>query len=196
MKKEFVWVVSSELIEKKIGKINKFKIFKFNDLTEIFEKAIFINREEAEKNEKYKQIIPYTVFINKEKEVLMVKRTKNQSEKRLHEKLSVGIGGHINPEDKGPTAEMTFFNALNRENNEELHIENLNKLEYIGLIYNDSNEVSRVHIGIMFRAFVDNAEIKEKENFIGSWINHKNLNEEEKEKMEEWSKIALKYVGV
>jgi len=77
-----------------------------------------------------------------------------------------------------------------------LHIENLNKLEYIGLIYNDSNEVSRVHIGIMFRAFVDNAEIKEKENFIGSWINHKNLNEEEKEKMEEWSKIALKYVGV
>lgn len=196
MKNEMVWVVKEHIINNEIGDINNFKYVNFLKLNNIFKKAFFMKREKAEHDENYKQIIPYTIFQNTNENYLLVKRTKNQSEKRLHNKLSIGIGGHINPIDKGLTEEMTFLNALNRENNEELDIDKLINIEYKGIIYDKSNSVSRVHLGILFKATVNNAKIKEKENFLSEWLDSDSLKDLKDENFETWSKIALKSLGV
>ena len=193
---EMVWVVSTELLNKTVPNLKGFRKMLFKALEPLFNNAEFLKRSEAEYNETFKQIIPYVVF-TKENKILVVKRTKKQTEKRLHEKLSIGIGGHINPIDDANHGEMTLLNGLNREINEELEINNLKKLEYQGLLYNDSNEVSRVHLGIVFKATVDDAKIKEKENFELSWMTTQEL-ELHKEKLEEWSIItfeSLKKLG-
>src|SRR4029079_3380241 len=61
----------------------------------ISSKHFFIDRPTAEKSPQYKQIIPYVV-IRHEDSFFLLERTSNQTESRLHHKLSLGIGGHIN----------------------------------------------------------------------------------------------------
>ncbi len=86
---------------------NFFKI-KFSDFVEILESGNFYERNALENDYNYKQIIPYVVFRNFQDEILVLKRTQNQGEKRLHNKISIGIGGHINKGDNGITMEQTF----------------------------------------------------------------------------------------
>ncbi|WP_129409973.1 hypothetical protein [Marinitoga lauensis] len=90
--KEKVWVVDNEVLED-IEFYNGFTIVEQNILEKIFNNAYFIDRELAETDESKKQIIPYVVIKNENNEILVVQRTKNQTEKRLHNLYSVGIGG-------------------------------------------------------------------------------------------------------
>ncbi|MGM0641154.1 MAG: NUDIX domain-containing protein [Thermotogota bacterium] len=194
---EKVWVCPTELIENNFGNLKEFNNIPFVELNKIFENSYFKKREEVENDESLRQIIPYVVFQKETGEILVVKRTKKQSEKRLHDKISVGIGGHINPIDKEvESSEMTFFNGLNREINEELIVHKLNKLEYIGIIYDNSNSVSRVHMGILFLAKVNDAEINEKENFENEWLLPSEIIKQNISKMETWSIVSLKALEV
>lgn len=192
--KEKVWVVDNEILES-IDFYNGFTIVEQKILENLFKNAYFIDRDLAEKDESKKQIIPYVVIKNEREQILVVQRTKKQTEKRLHNLYSVGIGGHINPIDKNDIPELTFYNGLNRELNEELYIDKLKSLEYVGLILDNSTEVSRVHLGFLFIAYVTNADIREKENFNELW-----LEESEFKKFngnfEGWSKIALRALEV
>src|SRR4030042_1667445 len=64
-----------------------------------FEASFFAIREAAEKDPILKQIIPYGVIRSMEGKVLTYRRTKSSGEGRLHNKASIGIGGHINLDD-------------------------------------------------------------------------------------------------
>ncbi|KAF2955776.1 NUDIX domain-containing protein [Marinitoga sp. 38H-ov] len=192
--KEKVWVVDNEIL-KDISFYNGFTIVEQNSLEKIFNNAYFIDRDIAEIDESKKQIIPYVIIKNEKNQILVVQRTKKQTEKRLHNLYSVGIGGHINPIDKNNIPEITFYNGLNRELNEELYINNLKSLEYVGLILDDTTEVSRVHLGILFIAYVTSADIKEKENFNELWLNDSEF-ENFNGNFEGWSKIALRALEV
>jgi predicted NUDIX family phosphoesterase len=192
--KEKVWVIDNEILNG-INFFNGFTIVEQNILEKIFKNAYFIDRDLAEKDESKKQIIPYIVIKNEKNKILVVQRTKNQTEKRLHNLYSVGIGGHINPIDENENPELTFYNGLNRELNEELYIDKLKSLEYVGLILDNSTEVSRVHLGVLFIAYVTNADIREKENFNELWLDEmefKSFNGN----FEGWSKIALRALEV
>lgn len=192
--KEKVWVIDNEILNG-INFFNGFTIVEQNILEKIFKNAYFIDRDLAETDESKKQIIPYVVIKDEKNKILVVQRTKNQTEKRLHNLYSVGIGGHVNPIDENENPELTFYNGLNRELNEELFIDKLKSLEYVGLILDDSTEVSRVHLGVLFIANVTNADIREKENFNELWLNEmefKNFNGN----FEGWSKIALRALEV
>ena len=59
-----------------------------------------MERDYAERRPELKQVIPYGI-VTCEERVLLVRRTKGGGEARLHDKLSIGIGGHINPVDAG-----------------------------------------------------------------------------------------------
>ncbi|SHE38133.1 Predicted phosphoesterase, NUDIX family [Marinitoga hydrogenitolerans DSM 16785] len=192
--KEKVWVIDNEILNG-INFYNGFTIVEQNILEKIFKNGYFIDRVLAENDESKKQIIPYVVIKNEKNEILVVQRTQKQTEKRLHNLYSVGIGGHINPIDKNENPELTFYNGLNRELNEELDIENLNSLEYVGLILDNSTEVSRVHLGVLFIAYVTNADIKEKENFKELWLKETEFKKFNGE-FEGWSKIALRALEV
>ena len=65
--------------------------------------GFFVEREYAERTPSLKQVIPYSIVVRHrpgdEPEVLCLRRTTRGGEPRLHDKLSIGVGGHIDPED-------------------------------------------------------------------------------------------------
>jgi predicted NUDIX family phosphoesterase len=67
-------------------------------LKSIVQNGLFLRRGELEDNPTYKQIIPYAMISNKGS-FYLYKRTSGQTEKRLHNKFSLGVGGHMNPRD-------------------------------------------------------------------------------------------------
>lgn len=115
-------------------------------------RGFFVDRPDAEQNPAWKQLIPYCV-LRRPEAVFCVQRKAAQSEARLHRLLSIGIGGHINPAPAAGTDAAAFFAAaLRRELDEEmlgLAAWQAQPL-FQGLLNDDSNEVGRVHAGLVY----------------------------------------------
>jgi predicted NUDIX family phosphoesterase len=65
-------------------------------MDELLQYGVFKHRNELEEDPSFKQIIPYAVICHMD-EVYMFKRLNRQTEVRLHNKCSLGVGGHMNP---------------------------------------------------------------------------------------------------
>jgi predicted NUDIX family phosphoesterase len=157
--------------------------------------ASFVDRAVAEVNPAIKQIIPYQVLRSNGK-VLAYKRTHNSGEKRLHEKWSVGIGGHINTEDSinATFAYEIVANSVDRELREELEIpfDATFLPNPYGLIYDPSNEVGKVHFGVVIAIDSDSwQEIKVKENALTNIAWYTIEDALALPNLENWSKIVL-----
>ena len=154
--------------------------------------SYFYSRERAETDENLKQIIPYAYVVHK-KSIFVLERFSTQSESRLHNKLSLGVGGHINKNDKVENGNNIIYNGLYRELKEEIWLEDLTyQMQFKGLINDDSNSVGRVHLGVIFEVALNLAQchIKEKNKMSGHWM----LIEELKmsyQHMETWSQILV-----
>ncbi len=68
--------------------------------------GFYVERERAERTPEWKQVIPYSVVLCDGK-VFLLRRTKGGGEARLFDKLSIGVGGHINPIDSTLAEEPT-----------------------------------------------------------------------------------------
>ena len=149
----------------------------------------FIPRPEAEEDYTRKQPIPYVVVRHGDK-YLMLRRTKKQSEKRLHDKLSLGIGGHINPGEHGGEDDI-IMNAMRRELEEEVHIHRPSGLRFAGFINDESNQVSRVHLGLLFimEAGDTGFEVREKDMMTAEWVRAEELGSHY-DRLETWSQIV------
>lgn len=114
----------------------------------------FMDRPVVEQDPGYKQIIPYILLQNSDRE-LTAAYCRKGSEARLHDLWSVGIGGHINPEDQAGTGEdfkKTVLNGMARELAEELiHRPASDRVEFLGVISEDITPVGSVHLGAVFR---------------------------------------------
>lgn len=186
---------------------------------EIFKRSFFIPRHRtdettlyAEKNPKYKQLIPYVVFVE-DYQVLAYERYKN-NEGRLTGKTSIGFGGHINPCDVvyGDFLRTLAVNVM-RELDEELEnygVDLYDNLDFRyddvvkGLIYDDSNPVGRDHLGALI--VIDNAGVRGATPEMYEPLQNWRLRSEGKNKrlypldalhgvenLESWSRIALNY---
>lgn len=114
-------------------------------LTKIEKYKEFHSRSVMEHDSSYKQIIPYLIFTHKGQYFLM-QREKNISEKRLQNKFSLGIGGHIRKEDM---VSNSIFDWAKREFQEEISYDGSVTVETIGILNDDSNEVGKVHLGVV-----------------------------------------------
>jgi len=154
----------------------------------ILENHTFAPRDEVEEDYTRKQPIPY-VAVRHGDSYLMLRRTKKQSEKRLHDKLSLGIGGHINPGEDG--VEDIIMNALRRELEEEVHIHRPSGLKFAGFINDESNSVSRVHLGLLFIMDTEDEgfEVREKDMMTAEWVQTSSL-KAHYDKFETWSQIV------
>lgn len=149
----------------------------------------FIPRAEAEEDYTRKQVIPYVVVRHGE-EYLMLHRTKKQTEKRLHDKLSLGIGGHINPGEN--SHDDIIMSGLYRELEEEVHIHQPAGLRFAGIINDESNNVSRVHLGMCFvlESSDGGFDVREKDLMSAQWV-HRDRLDEHYGRFETWSQIVL-----
>jgi len=149
----------------------------------IQKEGLFIPRNQAEQDESFQQIIPYVVMKNNG-QILLLLRTSKQGEKRLHDKYSLGVGGHINNlDDQKPW--NAFLKGMKREITEEVDVE-IHSIDYIGIINDTSTPVSRVHLGLLYIAEVNFKGIREKDMFMYWWKNFEELQQYTK-LMEGWS---------
>jgi predicted NUDIX family phosphoesterase len=126
-----------------------------------FERALaqgfFVERERAERTPEWKQVIPYSIVLFAG-QVLLLERLKAGGEARLHHKLSIGVGGHVNPADLAASTAAGRGRALGlleagarRELEEELELGGEISIESVGLINDDTNPVGAVHVGLVQR---------------------------------------------
>ncbi len=159
--------------------------------------GFFLEREKAESDSSYKQIIPYLV-IHHDQQLLRVERLEEQSEDRLHSLLSIGLGGHLNPVDRKEKGSL-LKTGIERELEEELHLDTPYQSEFIGVINDDSNDVGSVHFGLSYRIDLQkrNVSIRETERMEGEFQDASALeqkNRESPERFETWSRMLLNNV--
>lgn len=122
-------------------------------LSSIHAQASFADRQPAEEDPSKKQIIVYAL-VAFEGKILCYKRGKVGEEVRLHAKRSIGVGGHINPEDwdLGAPGPQAFDTALTRELQEELGIltAHIESVQLLGLVNEDTSPVGQVHLGLVY----------------------------------------------
>ncbi len=165
-------------------------------LKRIVQNGLFRKRNELEEDPSFKQIIPYAIISCKESFYLF-KRTSKQTEKRLHNQLTLGVGGHMNPSNSMEPEEKYLIDELKRELFEEVKLLNgclIEDIEFIGFINDDTISVSSVHIGLLYDIHVSNKDlyINETDKMSADWIEKPNL-AEFYEGMETWTKIAFDY---
>lgn len=149
----------------------------------------FLPRAEAEDDPSHKQIIPY-VLLCREDRIFATRRLKKGGEARLHGLISLGVGGHINPESDGD-GEDVLYRGMNREIDEEVYITSRGELVPRGMINDDTNEVGQVHLGLLFTMEVEGeVTVRETEKLEGFWLSRSEL-AEKKDEMETWSQLAI-----
>jgi len=171
-------------------------------LNRIYNDCIPLTRRECENDPNYKHIIPYILLTNETNEIFVTQRTEKQTEKRLHNKFSVGIGGHV-----GPTRFLTIKDSIRTGMIRELQ-EEMTGMEQVGNAFdfiptltgfvNLDDAVGAVHFGLVYELLVGldrikTINVKETENMVGSWMPF-----EEASKIknyESWSQLILEGYG-
>lgn len=157
----------------------------------------FKPRNRVETDPGFKQIIPYILFQTHDLSRTAVYRRAG-GEKRLHDLWSVGIGGHINPEDH-ISSDHSFFDILtagmDRELMEEISRRPAGEIpEFIGMINEEITDVGKVHLGAVFRILTRFPEqISPGPELVDfSWKDTDQLDELN---LELWSVLALELIS-
>lgn len=163
--------------------------------------SIFKPREVVESDSCFKQLISYTFFLSQNK-IFVMKRLSTQSEDRLHDLLSVGVGGHVNPVDdiswpnKRSVADVKAIVGLNtiREIREEVIFAGNPSLSVIGFINDDGNDVGKVHLGVVSVVQLNSPilAVKESDKMLGGWVDLTKIGN--LDSFESWSSLILEKV--
>lgn len=162
-------------------------------------------RGDVEEDPTLLQPIPYIVVMREgsgEQEVFTYTRLTGGGEQRLHGKVSVGVGGHMNRLFDHLGLMNVVAEEAGRELEEELVFRDSDGREVapsapqmIGLINDDSGDVQRVHLGLLARVDVPRdwqVEVRETDGLEGSWRRITELEREEvRGRLEEWTVHAL-----
>ena len=156
----------------------------------------FEPRSQMETDPNYKQLIPYVLlqWIDDEGIVKLFTYTRGggSGEARLHAKRSIGIGGHISREDAADGADP-YATGMRRELDEEVQLGSQYSETREGLIYDPSNEVGQVHLGVVHRFVLDSPEVSSNEADLaeGGFVSVDELHGDI-ERLETWSQLALR----
>ena len=191
---EYVLVFPTDLLDQP-GKFQgiSFELKKYLDIILNPVNHTFLKRKDAETNPAYKQLIPYAL-LHYGDNVFVYRRGKLLAEKRLLGNYSLGIGGHISVTDPGLFG-RSYEDGLKREVNEEVIIDSPYTQRIVALINDDSNEVGRVHFGVVHVLTLEKPLVKPKEKSINEtkFLGKEEL-QKEVETFENWSKICIQHM--
>lgn len=142
-------------------------------------------REEAERDPTHKQVIPYLVLRDGDRWFLM-RRTRAGGDERLHDRWSIGVGGHLNPGDGDVPG------GLRREWDEELVADFVPEFTPVGLLNDDTTSVGSVHLGIVYVADAAGrpVAIRETDKLEGSFATTDEV-ATVRDGMETWSQLVF-----
>ena len=152
----------------------------------------FHPRSEMEADPAWKQVIPYPVLRDGDAWYLM-RRTTAGGDARLHDRYSIGVGGHVNPEDGGLDGDLGA--ALRREWHEELVVDFIPELQFVGLLNDDSSAVGQVHLGVVHvgDAAGRPVAIRETDKLTGGFVAAATV-ASVRDRLETWSRIAFEWL--
>jgi len=153
----------------------------------------FRPRPEVEADPAWKQVIPYPVLRDGDSWFLM-RRTKAGGDARLHDRYSIGVGGHVNPEDGGLDGDLTV--ALEREWHEELIVDFVPAFRFVGLLNDDTTTVGQVHVGLVYEGDAAGrpVAISETDKLSGAFVSAAEV-AAVTDRLETWSRIAFEWLA-
>lgn len=158
----------------------------------------FMDRAAAEEDPGHKQLIPYCIFRCGDR-ILHYTRGKAGGESRLHAKISVGVGGHVNPVDmgEGRTGADAYHAAVTREIEEELNLPEEHEHRIIALLNDESNTVGQVHLGIVHLIDLKSDAVSSREEALADlgFTPLADLNGAMFERLETWSQFCIRHLA-
>ena len=109
---------------------------------------------------------------------------------RLHDRWSIGVGGHLNPGDRD------IAGGLRREWHEELVADFTADFRFVGLLNDDTTEVGRVHLGVVFTADAAGrpVAVRETDKLTGGFVDTAGI-EAVRDRLESWSRIVFEHLA-
>ena len=158
-------------------------------LDAIAEAGRFEPRSAMERDPRFKQVIPYLVLRDRDRYFLM-RRTRAGGDERLHDRFSIGVGGHLNPGD------VDVEGGLAREWAEELVADFVPEFRLLGLLNDDDTEVGSVHLGIVYLAEAGGraVRVRETDKLEGDFAAPAAVRAVY-DRLETWSQIVLDALG-
>jgi predicted NUDIX family phosphoesterase len=148
----------------------------------------FRPRPEMEVDRTWKQVIPYLVLRDGSRYFLM-RRTQAGTDARLHDRWSIGVGGHLNPGDRD------LAGGLRREWREEVAADFEPDFRLIGLLNDDSTDVGSVHVGAVYVADAAGraVAIREEDKLTGAFADPADV-AAVLDRMETWSALVFAHL--
>jgi predicted NUDIX family phosphoesterase len=119
----------------------------------------------------------------------LMRRTQAGGDARLHDRYSIGVGGHLNPGD-GDLA-----GGLRREWREEIEAAFVPDFTLIGLLNDDSTDVGSVHVGAVYLADAAGRDvaIRETHKLSGEFA-PRDAVRDVIDRMETWSALVFEHL--
>ncbi len=149
----------------------------------------FRPRAEAEVDPSWKQIIPYLLLRDGER-IFLMRRTRAGGDERLHDRYTIGIGGHVNPED------ADVIGGLRREWAEEIEADFEPEFQPVGVLNDDDNAVGAVHLGLVFSADAASrpVDIRERHKLEGAFASVDDV-AAVADRLETWSALLFEFLA-
>jgi predicted NUDIX family phosphoesterase len=148
----------------------------------------FQPRDEVEHDPAWKQVIPYLVLRDGER-IFLMRRTRAGADERLHERYTIGVGGHVNPPDGG------VVGGLRREWAEEIDADFEPSFEPLGVLNDDDNDVGAVHLGLVYAADAGGrpVDIRERHKLSGAFVDQAAV-ADVADRLETWSALLFDFL--
>jgi predicted NUDIX family phosphoesterase len=188
-KEEYVMAFPADLL-RTLGYFQGLRLEPARYLSAIESKASFRPRPAVETDPLFKQLIPY-VIITFDGSVLSYRRGARSSEDRLTGNRSIGIGGHVSVTDPNLFS-SSYSEGMNRELREELRIDSAYAIRPVAMLNDDSNEVGRVHFGLIHVLVLNEPRVTRNEQAISDlkFLSKEQLSKSIEE-YESWSQICI-----
>ena len=197
VKMEHVLVVPTQLFHE-IGHVQGFteNVQPYLDILLDTDNTSYRPRNAMEEDPSFKQLIPYVIFRYRtdagKTQLFQYTRGGGQGESRLHQKRSIGIGGHISSVDAVRKDADPYQQGMQREMDEEVQVDTAYDMTCLGLINDDETEVGRVHLGIVHICDVAEPRVTPRESeILESGFRPVSELLEDMDGFETWSSICL-----
>lgn len=140
--------------------------------------GLWVSRRHCEDKEEFKQVIPY-VILRCDGKVALFRRTVRGEEVKLHRRMTIGVGGHVDlvKDHDEPYGTATHFlgdvaaairHCVYREIIEEVGECEVLQLQLVGLINVEEN-AGRTHVGLVYDAELSSQDIGSGDGHIALW---------------------------
>lgn len=193
---EQILVVPASLVEA-IGTIDGFERDVDRYLKPILasDQLSFRPRGAMELDPSFKQLIPYVLLQHTGPDgvvkLFTYTRGGGSGEARLRARRSVGIGGHISEEDAAGGSDP-YVTGMQRELAEEIQLASEYTESKVGLIYDPSSDVGKVHLGVVHVFVLEQPNVTSNEDELadGGFVSIDELRDDF-DRLETWSQLAI-----